>query len=384
MLKRRGAALAAVLIASATACSSGFTTGARHPAAATSTPSRTATAHPTSTSIAAHPAGSLQALAAPSGLLIGTAVDRKALTTEEPYRTTLAEDFGIVTPENAMKWGPIQPGRHRFDFAPADQIVAFAQAHGQQVHGHNLAWYQQNPDWLTHGTFTRDQLIQILHDHISTVVGHFKGRVALWDVVNEAIESDGSLRPNVWSNGIGPDYIELAFTWAHQADPTAKLYYNDFGLEFGGPKADAVYDLVRGLKAKDVPIDGVGFQTHLINRVSPPAAKFEPILQRFAGLGVDVAITEFDDAIKLTDDRASAADLEQQAVTYRGYLGVCLAVVRCRSFTMWGFTDKHSWIPGFLPGFGAALPFDDNYRPKPADRALVAELRTAVPTAPKR
>ncbi len=202
--------------------------------------------------------------------------------------------------------------------------------------------------------------------------------------MNEAIESDGSLRSNVWSRGIGPDYIDLAFTWAHEADPAAELYYNDFGLELGGPKTDAVYKLVRDLEKKGVPIDGVGFQTHLINQVSPPAAKFEPILQRFADLGLDVAITEFDDALKLTDGKASAAALEQQAVTYRGYLGACLAVVRCRSFTIWGFTDKHSWIPDFLPGYGAALPFDENYRPKPADDAMVAELRSAASTAPER
>ena len=326
----------------------------------------------------------MQGLAEPSGLLIGTAVAPAALKAEAPYRATLAKDFGIVTPENAMKWGPIHPGRNRYDFAKADQIVAFARAHGQQVHGHNLAWHSQNPDWLTNGTFTRDELIQILHDHISTVVGHFKGRIALWDVVNEAIESDGSLRQTVWSKGIGPDYLELAFTFAHEADPAAKLYYNDFGLELGGPKTDAVYNLVRDLKNKGVPIDGVGFQTHLINGASPPAAKFQPILQRFAELGLDVAVTEFDDAVKLTDGQASAAALEQQAVTYRGYLGVCLAVVRCRSFTIWGFTDKHSWIPDFLPGYGAALPLDENYQPKPADQAMVAELRSVAPSAPKR
>jgi endo-1,4-beta-xylanase len=211
----------------------------------------------------------------------------------------------------------------------------------------------------------------VLRGHIRTVVGHYRGKVTEWDVVNEAIDDKGAMRDSVWMRVIGPDYIDLAFQWAHEADPDAKLYYNDYELEYPGAKADAVAALVRGLVDRDTPIDGVGFQAHQLTVRKPTPTTFEAALRSYADLGLDVAITELDVGIYLP---AKPANLEEQAVIYRDALATCLAVSRCRTLVTWGYTDKYSWIPGELAGFGDALPFDAAYRPKPAAKALRTEL----------
>lgn len=308
---------------------------------------------------------------APDDLRVGTAVDSEALRDEPRYRRTLAREYDSVTPENAMKWSFIHPGRRRYDFGAADRLVAFARHHRMTVRGHTLAWYRDVPDWVTKGTWTRPQLERILRDHIQTVVKRYRGRVAQWDVVNEALDRDGKLRDSVWTRVIGPDYIALAFKFAHEADPDAKLFYNDFDLEFPGPKARATVELVRDLRARGVPIDGVGIQAHELTVRKASRAELAAALQSYTDLGLDVAITELDVGVFLP---ATRAKLAEQADVYRNVLDACLDVPRCRSFTTWGFTDRHSWVPGTVDGFGDALPFDRHYRPKPAADALRARL----------
>ncbi len=304
-------------------------------------------------------------------LLVGTAVDTSALRDESSYRRTLAHEYDSVTPENAMKWAFIHPERHRYDFADADRIVRFARAHDMKVRGHTLVWYREAPDWVTKGHWTRPQLERILHDHIRTVVGRYRGKVAEWDVVNEALDEHGKLRDSVWTRVIGPDYIRLAFEWAHAADPDARLFYNDFDLEFPGPKARAAVELVRDLEAKGVPIDGVGIQAHELTVRNPTTDELDAAVHAYADLGLDVAITELDVGIHLP---ASKAELAEQADVYHDVLAACLDVPRCTSFTTWGFTDRHSWVPDEIDGFGDALPFDRDYRAKPAARALRSRL----------
>ena len=174
------------------------------------------------------PTPSLRSLAQARGIAIGAAVGPQYLRDEPAYAETLGREFSMLTPENAMKFGLVHPDRDRYDFTDADYIVDFAEAHGMQVRGHNLVWHFQLPTWLTEGTWTRDELIAILHEHITTVVGHYRGRVAAWDVVNEAVGDDGSLRDTIWLRGIGPEYVDMAFRWAHEADPDALLFYNDY------------------------------------------------------------------------------------------------------------------------------------------------------------
>ncbi len=318
--------------------------------------------------IAAEPDGpALRVLAAPRRMLIGAAVAADTLRDDRRYAQTLARNYNAVTPENAMKWDTIHPEEHRYDFAAADSIVRFARRHGMAVRGHTLVWYRQVPSWVTDRSWTRPELEQVLHDHIRRVVGHYRGKIAQWDVVNEAFDDQGQLRDSVWMQVIGPEYIDLAFRWAHEADPGAKLFYNDYDLEFPGPKARAVNALVRDLQARGVPIDGVGIQAHELTVRPPSRDKIEAALQEYADLGLDVGITELDVGIYLP---SSPEKLDEQANVYTNVLDACLAVTRCRTFVTWGFTDRYSWIPGELPGFGDALPFDRSYQPKPALTSL--------------
>ncbi len=303
--------------------------------------------------------------------LMGTAVRWPTLGNVAQYADTAGRRFDVVTPENELKWDLVEPAQGVFNFAVADAIVDFAQSRGQTVHGHALAWYAQNPAWLTNGSFTRDQLIAILTNHITTVVGRYRGRVSAWDVVNEAVTDDGALRSTVWSTGIGPDYLDIAFRAAHAADPGAALYLNDYNIEGPGTKSDALYDLAAGLVARGVPIDGVGFQAHLIPG-SVSEAGLAGQFQRYVGLGLEVAVTELDVRVPVP---ASQSSLATQAATYAIVRDACVATPECASLTTWGFTDAFSWIPSWFPGYGAALPWDAAYAPKPAYDVLAPLLR---------
>ncbi len=303
--------------------------------------------------------------------LMGAAVTWPTLSLDSSYADVAGRRFDIVTPENEMKWDATEPSRGVYTFARSDAIVKFATEHGQAVHGHALAWHSQNPAWLTNGSFTRSELISILTDHIDTVATRYRGAVTVWDVVNEPIGDDALLRPSVWSQGIGSDYLDIAFHAARAADPTAKLYVNDYNIEYAGPKADAMYTLVAGMVSRGVPIDGVGFQTHTFPGWTT-AESLGTQFSRYTALGLDVAVTELDVRVPVP---ASAASLSAQAATYQSVVDACIAAIRCTGITTWGFTDAHSWIPAVFPGFGAALPWDATYQPKPAYFVLEPYLR---------
>jgi endo-1,4-beta-xylanase len=320
------------------------------------------------TAPAAHAADTpLRDLADAKGKVIGTAVTGSKLT--GTYGEIAGREFNSLTPGNAMKWGSVEPSRGTFNWAEADQIVDFAEAHGQQVRGHTLVWHSQNPGWLTNGTWTSAQLSQLLNDHIALEVGRYKGRLAAWDVVNEPFNEDGTYRQTLWYNGLGVDYIAQALTAARAADPAAKLYINDYNVEGVNAKSTALYNLVRSLKERGVPIDGVGLQAHLI--VGQVPSSVQQNIQRFADLGLDVAITELDIRMQLPAD---SAKLTQQATDYKAVMNACVAVARCTGVTVWGFTDSDSWIPDTFPGQGAATPYDENYAPKPAYHAIAESL----------
>jgi endo-1,4-beta-xylanase len=324
--------------------------------------------------------GALRDLAATCGILIGTAVDHDALVGEPIYADTLRREFSGVTPENVMKWDAIHPTRSRYDFRRADALMAFAASNNLLVHGTTLVWHQQNPDWLANGRFTRDEMIGLLREHVDSVVGRYRGRqLASWDVVNEAFEGDGTLRHTLWLERIGPDYLDLAFRFAHAADPTARLFLNDYDAEMIGAKSDAMYAFVAGMLARGVPIHGIGFQMHL-HLGGIDLGSFAANMQRFADLGLEVAITEMDVRIELP---ATPETLVTQAGVYNGVLNSCLGQPACRAFRTWGFTDRHSWIPEWFPGTGAALIFDEAFQPKPAYAGLSQRLgQCAVPPPP--
>jgi len=327
-------------------------------------------------------AQSLRALATARGVAVGTAVNYFHFVHDPAYVALLAREYNQVEPENAMKWAALHPAPQTYAFAQADAIVAFALKHQQRVRGHNLLWYSHNPAWLMDGHFTPTQLAQILQDHITTVVSHFAGRVYAWDVVNEAFQEgpSGKLRHSIWNDepGIGrpgTGFIEQAFRWAHAVDPHALLFYNDFGIEAINPKSDAVYAMVRDFKRRGVPLDGLGLQMHVDTDGHPNLSSLARNIARFTALGVQVQITEMD--VRLRVSRAgvaSARDLNTQARIYHDISAVCLKDPGCTALQTWGFTDASSWIPRFYPGYGAALPFDADLRPKPAYGALANAL----------
>jgi endo-1,4-beta-xylanase len=347
-------------------------------AACSSTVIQTQGIKPTSTLSSAQPTLqivpiTLRSLAQARHFYIGMAVDVKALRDEAAYSATLAREFDMVTPEVSMKFSETEPQRDIYTFAKADYIVAFAQAHQMQVRGHNLVWHTDLPAWLTDGNFTRAELITILRDHILTEVTRYREQVNIWDVVNEAVGDDGALRDSIWLRGIGPEYIDMAFQWAHEANPHARLFYNDYGGEGLGRKSDAIYTLVKGMLQRGVPLDGVGLQMHISLDSYPNAQDVLANMRRLAALGLEVQITEMD--VKTQDDaRPMQAKLAAEAQLYGEMLHTCLSVTVCTAFVMWGFTDAHSWIPVFTGHPDYPLIFDAGYRPKPAYFALVNVL----------
>jgi endo-1,4-beta-xylanase len=326
----------------------------------------------------AHPStaadDTLRGLAAPSGLRIGAAINTDKLGADDAYTAIAAAQFSTVSPENVMKWETIEPTQGTYNFGPADTLVAFAQQHGQLVRGHTLVWHNQLPSWLTTqaDSLTADQLRAILKKHVQTEVTHFKGKIWQWDVVNEAFNDDGTLRDDLWSRKLGDGYIADAFRWAHEADPKAKLFYNDYNIEYTGPKSEAVYAMVKKLQLQGVPIDGVGFQDHLDTQYGAP--NLQETMQKFADLGLDTAVTEADVRTTLpvtTEEQSAQNSLWSQS------LAACLLVKRCISFTVWGIDDGSSWVPSTFPGEGAALLWDDQYQPKAQFGVLQQTLQLA-------
>lgn len=306
------------------------------------------------------------------GLRIGAAIGISYMQ-DKLYVPTLVQNFNTITTENALKFGPLSPARGQYNFDEADAIVKFAQDHKIKIRGHTLVWTNQLPEWLTQGTWSRDELITILHDHIGTVVGRYKGIIYAWDVVNEAFDPQGSLAENnFWMQGIGPDYVEMALCWAHEADPGTLLFINESYAEDMGAKSNGVYNLVASLKSKGTPIDGVGMEMH--TGVGWPI-KYDEMaanMQRLAGLGLQVQITEMDVRIQ---EPATSDDLAQQAKVYADVLHVCVSAPNCSAFVMWGLTDAHSWISYTYPGLDSALIFDKAYQPKPAYYAILDVLK---------
>jgi endo-1,4-beta-xylanase len=345
---------------------------------------------------------SLREAARNSGMLIGAAA-RSAQLSEPAYASTLAREFNMVEPEDALKWEIVHPEPQRFDFSQSDQIVDFATRHGMKVRGHTLVWHRQNPKWLTEGKFTSTELADILEKHIKAVVGHYRGRIFAWDVVNEAFDElhPGELRSTLWRDqpgiGLSPgvsteaapvsarpyeyrlyEYIERCFRWAHEADPQALLFYNEAEAETVNPKSDAIYAMVRDFRQRGVPIDGIGFQMHIAN-LHADIVSIDTNIARFAALGVQVHITEMDVALPVdSNGNASPEDLQLQASLYREITRTCLSHPGCTAIQTWGFTDKYSWIGSHSKHTqGAALLFDRSYHAKPAYEALRSELAHA-------
>jgi len=299
-------------------------------------------------------ATTLGAAAAQSGRYFGAAVAAFKLG-DSQYTTILNREFNSITAENEMKWDATERSRNNFSFGSADQIANHARSQGKQLRGHTLVWHSQLPDWVK---AIRDAttLRSVMNNHITTLAGRYRGQIHSWDVVNEAFDDGGSgqLRGSVFRDVLGTGFIEEAFRTARTADPAAKLCYNDYSIEdWNSPKTQGVYRLVRDFKARGVPIDCVGLQSHF---GGGPPGNFQTTLSSFAALGVDVQLTELDIA-------------QAPANSYANTVKACLNVPRCTGITTWGVRDSDSWRGSENP-----LLFDRSGNKKPAYNSVLTAL----------
>jgi endo-1,4-beta-xylanase len=318
--------------------------------------------------------GTLKAAAEAHGRYFGTEVTGNMIN-NSTITNIASTQFDMVTPGNEMKWDTTEPSNGSYNFSPGDQIVQYAQVHGLRVRGHNLVWQSQLPSWVS--SLPSNQVQGAMQAHITTEVTHFKGEVYSWDVVNEPFNGDGSFVADAFYNAMGSGYIADALRTAHAADPNAKLYINDYSIEGENAKSNAMYSLAQSLLAQGVPLNGIGFESHFI--VGQVPSDMQANMQRFANLGLDVAVTELDDRIQLP---ASSANLQQQASDYARVVNDCLNVSRCVGVSQWGVGDADSWVPGTFSGWGAATMYDQNYQPKPAFTAALAALGGSSSTPP--
>jgi endo-1,4-beta-xylanase len=309
---------------------------------------------------------------------IGIAIVKERL--EDPiYANMVSKEFNSLSSESNMKFGNLHPEQNKWTFEKADYIVAFAQKNNMRVHGHTLIWAKDSvqPKWIRDFQGDSAAWDNLLKTHIQTVLAHFKGKVASWDVINEPIASNGTLVDNIWLRKLGVDYIFKAFKYAQEADPSVKLFINDYGQEFGGAKMTLLLKLVTQARAKGIRIDGFGFQAHTISRIDP--IKFYNNFKRTADAGLLVHLSEIDisvryqkgDTFALTTDIANAQAATWKAIT-KAYL---TAVPKSQQFgiTTWGLSDKDSF---FNKGYTNSdhdypLLFDKDYNPKPAYKAMV-------------
>jgi len=331
--------------------------------------------------------------------LVGAALNSRVFSGADTADARLVEQqFNSISPENVLKWESVHPRPGAYDFGPADRYVAFGEQHGMFVIGHTLVWHNQTPRWVFEDAdgkpVSRDTLIARMRDHILTVVGRYRGRVRGWDVVNEALNDDGSMRRTPWDTIVGDDYVALAFRFAHEADPGAELYYNDYSVE-NAAKRQGVVALIRRLQAEGVPVTGVGIQGHY--RLDwPSPEQLDTTIAAFAALGVKVMITELDVDVLPSAFRQTGADVAlhaaarpelnpwpaalpdsmQQALArrYATLFGVFVEHAgEISRVTFWGVTDAGSWKNNWpVPGrTNYPLLFDRQGRPKPAFDAVL-------------
>jgi len=307
------------------------------------------------------------------GFDVGAAVSAAPLRSDPGYKKTLRREFNTITAENALKMGPLRPSRHTYDFHDADAVVDFGRANDMRVRAHTLVWHNQTPEWFQEWDYTDDQLEAFLRDHVHTVAGRYRDKVDTWDVVNEAVADDGSMRETLWYEAMGEEYLDKAFRWASEVTD-ADLFYNDYGADGVNEKSDAIYDLLERLLDRGVPIDGVGLQMHALHEKPDPESVAENI-RRFQDLGLDVEITEMDVAYLPEDDPGDeAARHELQAEFYRDIVEVCQET-GCDTVVVWGVRDSDSWIPTWFGDLtDDPLLFDAGNDPKPAYDAVKEAL----------
>jgi endo-1,4-beta-xylanase len=340
--------------------------------------------------------------------LIGAALNPAQFGESNAVEAVLVkQQFNTISPENVLKWEKIHPELNRYDFAPADRYVAFGETNGMFIIGHTLVWHSQTPDWVfqdAHGQpVSRDVLLARMREHIFTVMGRYQGRIKGWDVVNEALNEDGTLRDSPWRKIIGDDYLAKAFEFAHNADPQAELYYNDFSLE-NGPKRSGAVALIKKLQAAGVKVSGIGSQGHY-QLDSPSIKRVDESISAFEKLGLKVMITELDVNVLPSPTHSLGAEVsmhfesraglnpypnslpgsvqQQLAQRYADLFSVFLKHrAHISRVTFWGVTDGNSWLNDWPVRGRTSYPllFDRDGKPKPAFDAVlkIAQTKSAM------
>lgn len=330
--------------------------------------------------------------------LIGVAINQRQFEGQDKRGGPIIEaQFNSISPENILKWESVHPGLDKYDFDGPDHYVEFGEKNHMYIIGHTLVWHNQTPRWVFQDTngqpVSRDVLLQRMHDHISTVVGRYKGRIQGWDVVNEALNSNGSMRKSQWEKIIGDDYIEKAFQFAHEADPRAMMHYNDYDLE-EEPKRNGAVALIKKLQSEGIQINSIGLQCH-VKMKSPTPEQEDATISAFVALGVKVMITELDVDIVPATQRNRGADItqnaqavagsdaytnglpeDQQQALARRYADLFRVFVKHHAdisrVTFWGVTDGDSWL-NTRGRVDYPLLFDRAGQPKPAFYAVLKE-----------
>jgi endo-1,4-beta-xylanase len=307
----------------------------------------------------------------------GIEVGNFAITTlirKRPYRDILTSQFDFVLADNTPNWyftdGGLRPSPTTYNYKQMDEVVNFAKQHNMAIQSHHYLWGEEKwlPEWLKNGNYNKDQLYNLMHDHIQTVGSHYKGQIREWTVVNEAFTRGQNLNGlhDWWADNTGgKEYIDKAFIWAHEADPSTKLILNDFHNEGINTISDEMYNYIKGAKERGVPIDGIGMQMHIDGAHPPEKDEVITNMKRFGALGVDVYVTEFD--VNMNDVQADIPDRNQiEAQIYYEMTRACIESKVCHSFAILGVTDKETWYEHLGLPDSRPLPFDKNYNPKPA------------------
>ncbi|MEK4563996.1 endo-1,4-beta-xylanase [Alkalihalobacillus sp. FSL R5-0424] len=319
----------------------------------------------------------IRSLAEDDSLLFGTAIRYQPFSEDPDYLHLIKNEYNAVTIENELKMELMMPEEGVYDFEQADEMIHFAEENQMSVRGHTLVW-ERVPWWLEHGNYTDAEITSLLKQYVQTTVERYKGKLYAWDVVNEAFESDGSLKDNFWLRHIGSDYIALAFQWAREADPDVLLFYNDYENDVWSPKTEATLTYLTSLRDDGVPIDGIGLQMHLdlANDFEPD--QLQDVMNVMGQAGFLVHITELD--IKL---QHSGEDLEtkrqKQAERYADIMNVCQANHACDSYTVWGAADPYSWISSTdeaSADLAYPLLFDHELKRKPAYEAIKKVMKS--------
>lgn len=325
----------------------------------------------------------LKELAERRGVQVGSFASLKYLR-ERPYTDILSSEFNYAIIDGEPNWRfedfNLRPSRDGFDFAHLDQVFDFADQNDMPVRVQHLLWGDEKwlPDWLTKGNFSNEELLDIIHKHIATVGERYKGKVREYTVVNEAFSRKLITGGNHdwWGERLGYDYIDKAFIWAHEADPGAVLVLNDFGNETEGNISNLMYDYIKDAKSRGIPIDALGMQMHISGSDAPSKEKVVSNMQRFAGLGVKIYITEFDVNMHDVEGTDKEKD-DRQAEIYSDMLEACLEVGPnlCPNFGFLGLIDRQSWYNGIGLDDADPLLFKSDYTPKPAFFAVRETLQ---------